>query len=376
MRAYFFRLVFLLVFIALVVGAVKLTAHIASALSKDKTGEETTAETEGGSETQEPPVIKLSDAEAENTDEPNADGSSEGVETAPEVSENKADKYEAPKKDYIYAEDDPPAYMGSGEYTSTYGIVVNVTDMKVKAVKNAHDRIYPASMTKILTLLVACEHIEDLDEMFEVTIEDTDYAFSNDLSTAGFQVGERVSMRDLLYGTILPSGGDAAHALARAVAGSEEAFAEMMNEKLASLKLPDPAHFTDCSGVFNENHYCSAYDMAVIINAAMDHPLAREVLIAHRYTTMATQEHPDGISLSNLFLRRIEDKDTGGEVLGAKTGYVVKSGNCAASYYTCGTDGKDYICVSADAHSAWRAIYDHVAAYNIYAAGNTSYHKQ
>ncbi len=113
----------------------------------------------------------------------------------------------------------------------------------------------------------------------------------------------------------------------------------------------------------------------MIMNAAMDDPLAREVLMLHRYTTSShTEKHPDGIELSNLFLRRIEDKDTKGEVLGAKTGYVVQSGNCAVSYYT-KEGGGDYICVSADAHSAWRAIYDHVAAYNIYAAGNTGYHK-
>ena len=69
---------------------------------------------------------------------------------------------------------------------------------------------------------------------------------------------------------------------------------------------------------------------------------------------------------SNWFLRRIEDKDTGGiEVTGAKTGYVVESGNCAAS---CGetADGRRYICVTADAYSSWRAIYDHVALYKTY----------
>ena len=88
-----------------------------------------------------------------------------------------------------------------------------------------------------------------------------------------------------------------------------------------------------------------------------------------------TEQHPEGITVSNWFMRRIEDKEMGGTILGAKTGYVVQSGSCAASCYE-RNDGTEFICVTADAHSSWRAIYDHVAAYNIYAAGNTSYTKQ
>ena len=98
----------------------------------------------------------------------------------------------------------------------------------------------------------------------------------------------------------------------------------------------------------------------------MDNDLCREVLGARTYETLPTADHPEGQILSNWFLRRIEDKDTGGiEVTGAKTGYVVESGNCAAS---CGetADGRRYICVTADAYSSWRAIYDHVALYKTY----------
>ena len=102
------------------------------------------------------------------------------------------------------------------------------------------------------------------------------------------------------------------------------------------------------------------------MEAAMDNELCREILNTRTYVTSSTEHHPDGITISNWFLRRIEDKDTGGiEVTGAKTGYVVESGNCAAS---CGetADGRRYICVTADAYSSWRAIYDHVALYKTY----------
>lgn len=276
--------------------------------------------------------------------------------------------------DFAFYESEATSYMGSYEMTSEYGILACPDSQSVVAEKNSKTRISPASMTKVLTCLVACEHIQNIDDTVTITIEDTDYSYSNDCSAAGFAVDEVVTVRDLLYGTILPSGGDAAHALSRYVAGSHEAFVELMNQKLEALGLSGSSHFTNCVGIYNDNHYSTAYDIAVIMNAAMDNPLARQVLSAHRYTTSETEQHPEGIDLSNLFLRRIEDKDTKGEVIGAKTGYVNQSRNCAVSYYT-NEDGTNYICVTATAHSAWRAVYDHVAVYNIYAAGNTGYHK-
>ena len=105
--------------------------------------------------------------------------------------------------------------------------------------------------------------------------------------------------------------------------------------------------------------------MAVIMKAAMQNELCKEFLSAHTYTTSLTDQHPEGITISNWFLRKIEDKDTGGEVLCAKTGYVVQSKNCAVSYGTF-AGGKPYICVTAGATSGWRCIYDHVEIYNRY----------
>ena len=101
----------------------------------------------------------------------------------------------------------------------------------------------------------------------------------------------------------------------------------------------------------------------MIMDEAMDNEVCREIMGARTYTTSLTEQHPEGITVSNWSIRRIEDKDTVGEVLCAKTGYVVQSGSCAASY---GRDhsGREYICVTADAHSSWRCIYDHVALYS------------
>ncbi len=255
----------------------------------------------------------------------------------------------------------------SEEVISTNAILINESTDTIVASKGEKQRICPASMTKVLTVLVAAEHIteEDLDDTFTMTIDITDYAYVNDCSSVGFLDGEKVTVRDLFYGTVLPSGGDAAVGLATYIAGSHEAFVDLMNEKLEELGLSDSAHFTNCVGLYDDNHYCTVYDMAVMMKAAMQNELCREFLSAHTYKTAPTQEHPEGIEVSNWFLRRIEDKDTGGEVLCAKTGYVVQSKNCAVSYGTF-ADGVPYICVTAGSTSSWRCIYDHVEIYNRY----------
>lgn len=250
----------------------------------------------------------------------------------------------------------------SSEVVSENGIFIDVAEERILAQKNAGARISPASMTKILTILVAAEHVTDLDDTFEITLDITDFSYVNDCSNTGFDVGEKVTVRDLFYGTILPSGADAALGLAIYTAGSQEAFVELMNEKIDELGLSRTSHFTNCVGLYDENHYSTVYDMAVMLKAACDNSFCREVLAAHTYTTSKTTQHPEGITISNWFLRRIEDKDTHGEVLCAKTGFVVQSGNCSASLGI-GKDGKEYICVTAQSTSSWRCIYDHVALY-------------
>lgn len=259
----------------------------------------------------------------------------------------------------------------SNQIGSSYGIFLDPVNDEIIAQRNAMTRMNPASMTKVLTVLVAAEHIEQekLDDKFTITLEITDYGYANDCSSAGFEKDEIVTIKDLFYGTILPSGADAAMGLAVYVAGDHETFVEMMNQKLEELGLSQTAHVTNCVGVYDDNHYCTAYDMAMIMEAALDNELCREVMTAHTYTTSITEQHPEGMILSNWFLRRIEDRDTGGEVICAKTGYVNEAGSCAVSY---GMDkaGNEYICVTAGAENQWRCIDDHEHLYKGYAQGD------
>ena len=257
-----------------------------------------------------------------------------------------------------------PEGVGSG-----YAVLVDLVDGTVVAGREYDTEMNPASMTKILTLLVAVENInlKKLDtDTFEITQDITDYVFTNQMSQVGWNIGDTPTIRSLLYGTILPSGADAALALAEYTAGSQEAFVDLMNKKLEELGISDTAHFTNVVGAYDEDHYCTALDMATILRAAIDNETCREVLSCHYYEVPPSGgEESPSIEISNWFLRRIEDKDTHGTVICGKTGYVSESGFCAASYQE-SDDGGHYICVTADGAGIWPCIYDHVEIYTTF----------
>ena len=310
----------------------------------------------------------LTEDPAEKIPDPVQEETTEVAEEAPRTAFHPRSEDAAYFAPGYHVSSTPMTYTVPEDYeqvNSPYAVLVDLDQGTIVAAKDAGTVIYPASMTKILTLLVASEHITDLDDTFVITREITDYVYTNGCSAVNWEVGEEVTVRDLLYGTILPSGADAALALAEYVAGSQEVFVAMMNAKVLELGLSSTAHFTNVIGIHDELNHCTVTDMAMIMKAAMEDALCREVMQAHTYTTSATPEHPEGILISNWFLRRIEDKETPGVVWCAKTGFVNESASCAASYFI-SDDGGHYVCVTAGAHSSWRCIYDHVELYNLY----------
>ncbi len=253
------------------------------------------------------------------------------------------------------------------EINSAYAIVVERETGKIVASKNPTATIYPASMTKVLALIVAVEEIEDLDEEFTMKAEIIDPVYRQGATTTGIKSGESIPLRDLLYAMILPSGADAADALAIAACGSTEAFVAKMNEKAAELGLSESAHFANANGLHDVNQYCSVRDMAMIFEYAMREETCRDILSTMYFTTTPTEQHPEGVSYTNLYLYRIEGREmNGATVIAGKTGYVAASGSCIAS---CGAaaDGSEYIVVTADASGSWKAIYDHIDIYGTYA---------
>ena len=249
---------------------------------------------------------------------------------------------------------------------SSYIVLIDAETNRIEAARNATTVMNPASMTKVLTLLVCSEQIENMKKKVKMTQSANDYAYVTGSNSSGLEVGEKLSALDMLYCTILPSGADAAVSLAEYVSGSQEAFVDLMNQKVRELGRDDTAHFSNCVGIYDEELHCTVIDMAMIMKAALEDKLCRKVLSAHTYTTGSSKVHPDGIFMSNLFLRRIEDYDDDfGVVQSAKTGYVEMAGSCAVSY--CIThSGHRYILVTGNSTGSWNCIYDHVNVYARY----------
>ena len=241
--------------------------------------------------------------------------------------------------------------LGNSIY-SEHAIIVDIEKNRVVASRNSGVKMYPASMTKVMTLYVAVTNIprDDLySKTFKITRELADYLYRENATVAYFAVNEEVLLIDCLYGAILPSGADACIALATHLAGGEEGFAEMMNKAAKDLGLKN-THFTNCTGLHDPDHYTTAYDMAVILNAAMQNELCRDVLSTAKYTSHSTPQNPDGITWYSTALSRLSPYNKPSMTfIAGKTGYTPEARQCLAS--VCRTaDGKEYIMVTGYAN--------------------------
>lgn len=254
--------------------------------------------------------------------------------------------------------------------TADYAVLLDLTNNEIIAESKAEEKIYPASMTKIMTLLIAAENIEDFNDTFTMTEDIINPLIEQDASRAGFDAGETITLTDLMYGVALPSGADATTALAIYIAGSEDAFVDLMNEKVADLGLKN-THFMNASGLHDDNHYSTATDIALLMSYVMENDMCREVLGTYQYTTSITEQHPEGILLtSTMYSRMYGDECVGMTIEAGKTGYTDMAGQCLVSYATEDATGKPYICVVANAKPTyWRSIFDTLAIYGIVNGG-------
>lgn len=219
-----------------------------------------------------------------------------------------------------------------------YYILVNAENASVSyrgIEQDADARVYPASTTKILTCILALEK-GNLNDMVNVSEKAVD--FGNGNSLMGLEAGDQYTLRDLLYGLMLPSGNDAAIAIAEHIAGSTEAFAQMMNDKAAELHL-DHSHFVTVHGKQNENHYTTVRDMAVLtayaLNKSQQSKMFREIVGTKTYVA---ESGPRALSLVNSNRMLIDMPATEkvpqpisclyADAIGVKTGDTNAAGKC------------------------------------------------
>lgn len=231
------------------------------------------------------------------------------------------------------------------EDTSLHGAgLFGVNEQEVLYSYQIHNRLFPASTTKILTALLALESGR-LEEI--VTVSPTAVNIPADSSKAFLQAGDQLTLHDLLYGLMLPSGNDAAVAIAEFLAGNEEAFAQMMNEKARLLGATN-SHFVNSNGYQQENHYTTAYDLYLIFNECIKNPLFQDIVSTSEYTASITLA--DGTfrsqtwKQSNQFINGTYPVPPNITVIGGKTGTTNEAGACLILYSQNGS-GSPYISI-------------------------------
>ncbi len=208
--------------------------------------------------------------------------------------------------------------------------VFNLDTKEVTYAQNLYQKMYPASTTKILTAYLAIKH-GDLDAIYTVSEHAADQA--SDSSVCNLKAGDRLSLRQLLYGLMMQSGNDAAIAIAEGISGSVEAFSGLMNAEANALGAVD-SHFVNPNGLHNKEHYTTVYDLYLLFQEAIQNDVFCELIQTKEYTV----DYLDAAGMpvqqiwksTNKYLMGTEDMPGGCTVIGGKTGTTNDAGYCLA----------------------------------------------
>lgn len=217
---------------------------------------------------------------------------------------------------------------GSGSLKA--GALFDVEGKNVDYAYNIHEKMYPASLTKLMTALVALEK-GDLSDTVTVSANADSTGFAADEQTCGILEGDTLTLEDLLSGLLIYSGNDNAVAIAEHIAGSEDKFADMMNEKAQEIMATN-SHFVNSNGLHDDNHYTTAYDLYLIFNECIKYDKFVEIISADSYTAKVTGA--DGTvrdikwEPTNYYALGDAPLPKTGKVIGGKTGTTLKAGNC------------------------------------------------
>ena len=262
------------------------------------------------------------------------------------------------------------------ELNSNHAILYNLNDNSVLYEKNSTDKTSIASLTKIMTGIVAIENIDNLDEKVVLTNADFKGLREANLATAGFRVGEEVTYRDLLYGLMLPSGADAAQALTRLIAGSIDNYMNLMNQKAVELGLKN-THFINPTGLDAEGHYSTVEDVGTLFQYAIKNEEFLNIIKTKKYTTS------NGRITFTSTIEKAKDRYglSMDYVLGGKTGTTGDAGYCLATIAN--YNGVDYMLVTAktifpstqplnyqDAKTVYEYFMNNYAYHNVLAKGD------
>ena len=234
--------------------------------------------------------------------------------------------------------------------TSQAAALFDMDDREVLYSKDVFERMYPASITKIMTALVA---IKEGDLKSRVLVTDDAVITEPGATLCGIEPGDTLTLEQLLYGLMLPSGNDAGAAIAVHIAGSIEAFSDMMNKEAVRLGATG-THFVNPHGLNDPDHYTTAYDLYLIFNEALKYPVFRQIVGTTAYTANYHNKNSEPVSKtwkgSNWFMTGERETPDGLKVFGGKTGTTKAAGYCLIMASRDDSD-KEYISVVLKADS-------------------------
>ena len=230
---------------------------------------------------------------------------------------------------------------------SRYVLLINRATGEVLAERNADTITYPASITKVMTVLTAIEELDDLNMSVTITQDLINRLVAANASRAGFLGGEVVKAKDMLYASLLPSGADGSVGLAELVSGSEEDFAALMTAKAKKLGMKN-TNFTNATGLHDDAHYSTCRDLAIMLNYALENEAFREVFTTEYYHTEATNKHESGIWMRSSMFKNLQyEMLTRSYFVGGKTGFTEEAGVCLASVAE--HNGTEYLLITLGA---------------------------
>ncbi len=239
-----------------------------------------------------------------------------------------------------YAQD----YSSYVDLNCNIDYMISLDNDSVVISKNADKRAAPASITKITTALVVLQNCPDLNAVVTVSENAIASLAGTGSSVAGLKAGEQMSVLNMLYCLLVPSGNDAAAALAEHVAGSQEKFVEMMNQCVAALGCKN-THYDNPHGLDSDTHYSTAEDIAIIAKAALKYDEFKTIVSTARYTLPATNQNKERtLTNTNFMLNKVYVTYYRDFVKGIKTGHTDASGHCVVTYAS--KDGFNYLAVA------------------------------
>ncbi|GAA0230388.1 D-alanyl-D-alanine carboxypeptidase family protein [Metaclostridioides mangenotii] len=248
---------------------------------------------------------------------------------------------------------------------SKNAILVDNNNGEIIAEKNSNTRCYPASLTKIMTTIVAIDELNDLDVKIPIRSSMFESLRKSGASMTGFLPDEKVKAKDVLYGIMLPSGAESSIAVAEYISGSEDNFIKLMNEKAKELGMKN-THFTNVTGLHDNNHYTTVFDLSLLLDYALEDEIFRTIFTTEKYSTSPTNLNSAGITFSSSTFEKMDAENfVRGKVMGGKTGYTEEAGNCLASLLK--NNGNEYILITTGAKKTDKEPSSNIVdAFNIY----------